>query len=81
MMGVPAASTPSGGEAWSYGWEPGWHHQLLILDIDGVRFLVDAGYRADAPPEVRAELQAMVDSIELRAGSSVPVATAPAPTS
>lgn len=59
-------STPSGGEQWDYDWSPGSHHQLLILDVDGVRFVIDASYRLDAPPEVAAELQAIVDSIELQ---------------
>jgi hypothetical protein len=58
-------STPSGGEQWIYHWDPGWTHQLSILDIDGVRFVIDASYRIDAPPTVAAEVQAIVDSIEL----------------
>jgi hypothetical protein len=58
--------TPSGGEQWSYSWDPGWIHRLSILDIDGVRFVIDASYRLDAPPGVAAEVQAIVDSIELK---------------
>lgn len=57
--------TPSGGERWQYSWDAGWHHQLSILDIAGVRFLIDASYGPDASPEVRAEVQAIVDSVEL----------------
>lgn len=58
-------STPRGGEQWRYSWSQGWHHQLSILDIDGVRFVIDASYPLDASPDLIAEVQDIVDSIEL----------------
>ena len=57
-------ATPSGGERWHYIWSVGWRHQLSILDIAGVRFVIDASITLAAPPNVAAELGAIVDSIE-----------------
>lgn len=53
-------------------WEPGiyaqgpnhrWH--LWILDVDGVRLVVQTTDYAQTSPQRRAELQAMVDSIQI----------------
>jgi hypothetical protein len=55
-----------------YPWEPGiyaqgpghrWH--LWILDVDGVRFVVAAMDYAGTSPQHQAELQAIVDSIQI----------------
>jgi hypothetical protein len=64
-LAIHGWKTPFGGEAWEYDWSQGWHHQLSILDIEGVRFVIDASYRLDASPELVAEVQSIVDSIEL----------------
>ena len=74
--GLHGWSTPDGGEQWSYAWDPGWYHLLHILDVDGVRFVIDASYRLDASPGIGAEMEAIVGSIELH---SSPVVAAEPP--
>ncbi len=44
--------------------EPGWIHRMWILDVEGVRFVLDASRAPDAPPEVQAELDAIVESVD-----------------
>lgn len=53
-------------------WEPGlyaqgpgnrWH--LWVLDVDGVRVVIQTLDYATTPPEVQAKLKAMVDSIQI----------------
>ena len=53
-------------------WEPGiyaqgpgqrWH--LWILDVDGIRVVVHADDYADTSPSDQAEIQAIVDSIQI----------------
>jgi hypothetical protein len=63
-QGLFGWTTPEGGEQWGPAWGQGQHRQLSILDIDGARFVIDAWYSADAAPEVRARVQAVVDSVE-----------------
>ena len=55
-----------------YPWEPGlyaqgpghrWH--LWILDVDGVRVVVQSTDYAGTSPQDQAELQAIVDSIQI----------------
>jgi hypothetical protein len=50
---------------WSLRSYPGWVSRLWVLDVDGVRFVVDASYPVDASPELQAEVQRIVDSIEI----------------
>ena len=52
--------------AGSESWDPGWVHRLSILDIDGARFVIDASYKLNATRAVADEVQAIVDSIELK---------------
>ena len=64
--------------AWSLMPDPSWTpaagnpgtHQLWILDVNGTRFVIDAAYDAGTPTELQAELQQIVDSIDIepRAG-------------
>ena len=42
----------------------GWIHRLWILDVEGVRFVLDASRAPDTLPEVQAELDAMVRSVD-----------------
>jgi hypothetical protein len=44
----------------------GWRHHLWILDVNGFRFVIDAAHEADASPELVAELEQMVDSIDIQ---------------
>ena len=64
-----SACTPDG-QFWPY--EPGmyaqgddhqWH--LWVLDVDGVRVVIQSMDYPDTPAEQRAELQAIVDSIQI----------------
>ena len=57
--------TPAGGERWTYPWTPGSHHQLSIVDVDGVRFVIDASLAPGATTSLQADLQSIVDSTEL----------------
>ena len=58
-------TTPNGaGEAWGLESPPDKYHQIWILDVDGVRFLVDASFAADISPDVYAELEQIVQSID-----------------
>ena len=54
------------GEVWTFGSLPGWFHQIWIIDVDGLRFVIDAAVAPDAPPELGPELQQIVDSIEIQ---------------
>lgn len=56
----------SRGEAWSYSSLPGWIHQIWIIDIDGLRFVIDAAAAPDAPAEIGPELQRIIDSIQIQ---------------
>jgi hypothetical protein len=58
-------SPPVGGvgEVWGYSSPPGWLHQIWIVDVDGLRFLIDAASAPGAPEELRRELDQMVSSI------------------
>lgn len=54
-------STPAG-DKWGL---PNLHDRLWILDIDGVRLVIDAWDFPEASAADRAEIQALVDSIEI----------------
>lgn len=58
-------SPPDNGERWSYASRAGWLHRIWIVDVDGLRFLVDAASAPDAPAELLGELDQMVSSIEI----------------
>jgi hypothetical protein len=45
--------------------EPGQHNQLWILDVDGVRLVLDVSYTPDATAQDRAELLQIVESIRI----------------
>ena len=44
---------------------PGWHTTVWILDINGDRFVITAAYAVDAPANVRAQLDEIVNSIDM----------------
>lgn len=44
---------------------PGQSDQLWILDVDGVRLVIVAAYFPETSPEDRAELQQIIDSIDI----------------
>lgn len=48
-----------------YAQGPGHRWHLWILDIDGLRFVVQSTDYPGTSPEHRAELQAIVDSVEI----------------
>ena len=39
--------------------------RIWIIDVDGLRFVIDAAMAPDAPAEIQPELQQIVDSIEI----------------
>lgn len=54
-------------------WDPGiyaqgpnhlWH--LWVLDVDGVRVVIRSDTYPGTSPQIQAELQAIVDSIQIR---------------
>ncbi len=51
---------------WRSSYYLGWQEQLSIFDINGTRFVIVAGYAPGTTASDQAELQAIVDSIELR---------------
>jgi hypothetical protein len=44
---------------------PGQHDSVYIIDVDGVRLVIDAAYLPGSSSDDRAELQAIVDSIQI----------------
>lgn len=54
-----------------YSWEgryhqgPGQHDDVYIVDVEGTRLVIDALYYPDSPAEDRAELQRMLDTIQI----------------
>ena len=54
---------------------PGSHDRVLILDVDGVRLVLDAIDFPGARAGDRAELQAIVDSIQIEPVSATPSAS------
>jgi hypothetical protein len=78
---VPRTFSCDGGNGWNTGalegrssfvegfgmpWAPGSHHELWVLDVEGVTFVLDAGYDADATAAEREELRAIVASAEFK---------------
>ena len=52
------------GEAPAFG-SPGQTNDVRILDLDGTRYLVVTHYQTGTPAEARAELDRMVDTLEI----------------
>jgi hypothetical protein len=52
-------------EPWYYAQGPGERWHLWILDVDGVRVVLQSMDHAETSPQRRAELQAIVDSIQI----------------
>jgi hypothetical protein len=44
---------------------PGQRDSIYILDVDGTRLVIDAAYLPDTPSADRAELQQIIDSIQI----------------
>ena len=55
---------------WYYAQTPGERWHLWVIDVDGVRVVVQAIDHAETPPERQAELLAIVDSIEVKRPSN-----------
>jgi hypothetical protein len=51
-------------ESFERRWVVGSHHQLWVLDVDGVTFVLDASYGSDATAAAREELRDIVASAE-----------------
>jgi hypothetical protein len=58
---LPDATHTAGTQFWS---ERAFH-RVWVLDIEGIRFLVDASSELDAASEELAELQSVVDSVRI----------------
>ena len=54
-----------GAPGWGFYLEPGWRHQLWVLDVDGLRFVVNAGIALDASARAESELLQIVQSIDI----------------
>ncbi len=54
---------------------PGSHDRVWILDVDGVRLVLDATDYASATSEDKAELQSIIDSIQIEPLSASPSAS------
>jgi hypothetical protein len=52
-------------ESWNHVTRQGWVHEMWILDVDGLRFVIDAGHAPSAPDEIRDELRDMVYTIDI----------------
>ena len=52
-----------GGNYWAQA--PNQHHELRILDVDGTRLVIGAGYFPDTSPQDRAELDEILNSIQI----------------
>jgi len=49
-----------------YGYDgPGEVEEFLILDVDGIRLVIIAGWTPDAPEELIAEMRVVLDSIQI----------------
>jgi hypothetical protein len=55
---------PDGSPRWHQG--PGQHDLLWILDVKGLRVVIDAGFYEGTSPADRAEQQAILDSIQFK---------------
>jgi hypothetical protein len=68
---VDLASCDNGGYfAWEggpYAQGPGNRWHLWILDVDGVRVVILANHYAGTSPQDQAELQGIVDSMQIEA--------------
>lgn len=53
----------SGGDRWFQG--PGQIQESWIVDVEGERLLIEASYFPEITPENRAELQHVIDSIQI----------------
>jgi hypothetical protein len=69
---IPANATTVPGGCGYFVWEPGIYAQgpnalwrIWVLDVDGVRMVVRADSFPGTTPEVQAQLQAIVDSIQI----------------
>jgi hypothetical protein len=51
-------------EGFEMPWEAGSHHELWVLDVDGVTFVLDASYGSDATAAAREELRDIAASAE-----------------
>ena len=56
---------------------PGSHDRIWILDVEGVRLVLDAIDFPEASAQDRAELQGIVDSIQLEPAAPAPASPAP----
>ena len=72
LVGLGFFTAQSGGWArhprapgWGFRLEPGWRHQLWVLDVDGLRFVVNAGIALDASARAESELLQIVKSIDI----------------
>jgi hypothetical protein len=53
-------------EFWIYAQAPGHRWHLWILDVEGVRVVVESMDYESTPAEVQAELEAIIDSIQIQ---------------
>ena len=55
-------SAEAGGEVW--GWAPGQVFDLHVVDVDGMRVVIDAFHHPDTSAADLAAQQAVLDSLE-----------------
>ena len=53
------------GETWGFSNVPGWRHQVWVLDLEGLRFVIDASVAPDVPTEVELELRQIIETIDI----------------
>jgi hypothetical protein len=62
FMLLEGVDTPGDGY-WAQG--PNQHHQLWILDVDGTRVVIGAGWFPDTSAQDRADIDEMLSSIQI----------------
>ena len=58
--------TPYSPELWGFNTFDGWQHLVWILDVDGLRFAIDASWGPETPAKLPGELLQMVNSLEIQ---------------
>jgi hypothetical protein len=44
---------------------PGEVNEVRVLDVDGVRLVISAAHRGDVPPEYRAHVESVLESVQI----------------
>ena len=60
---IPSDATPNEPGFWAQA--PNEHNQIWVLDVDGTRLVIDAGWYPTTKPEDRAALEDLLASIQI----------------